>query len=149
MGTLFAPSAPDVSDAVLLFELAVGVVLIAGMFLVRRGHVRAHMYIQGSMILVNIPVVLAWMVPEYLLYVLPGVPGDLGQTSYWAPTLMLVGGAVAEVLGIYILLVAGSSLLPERWRFRKYKMWMRTELLLWWLVLLTGIGTYYVWYVQV
>ncbi len=146
MGGLLVSGAPATADAVLLFELAVGLLLILGMLVVRGGHIRLHMYIQGSMILVNIPVVLVWMVPEYLRYVVPGLPGALAQSVYWVPTLMLAAGAVAEALGIYILLVAGTTLLPERWRFRNYKAWMRTELILWWAVLLTGVATYYLWY---
>jgi uncharacterized membrane protein YozB (DUF420 family) len=55
-------------------------------------------------------------------------------------------GAVAEVLGLYILLVAGTNILPLSWRFQRWKLWMRIELALWWVVLLSGIGTYYTWY---
>jgi uncharacterized membrane protein YozB (DUF420 family) len=146
MASFFASNAPLTSDLVLVFEIAVGLVLILGMFLVRRGHVRAHMYIQSSMVLVNIPVVLAWMLPAYLQYVLPGIPGDLGQTAYWVPSLMLVAGIAAEALGVFIILVAATSLLPDRLRFRNYKLVMRSELVLWWVVLFTGISTYYVFF---
>jgi hypothetical protein len=98
------------------------------------------------MVLVNIPVVLAWMLPSYLNYVLPGLPQGLGQADYWVPTLMLVAGVAAEALGIYIILVAATTLVPERFRFRRYKLVMRSELLLWWVVLLTGVSTYYVFF---
>ncbi|MGC2034231.1 MAG: hypothetical protein WA761_02155 [Thermoplasmata archaeon] len=135
------------SDVVLLVEIAIAFMLIVGMFVVRRGHIRAHMYIQSSMVLVNIPIVLIWMVPEYTQWVLPGIPHDIGQQFYWVPTLMLVAGIAAEALGVFILLVAGTNWIPERLRFRRYKLWMRSELLLWWLVVLLGISTYYVWYV--
>jgi uncharacterized membrane protein YozB (DUF420 family) len=146
MGGLFPGDAPLTSDLVFVFEIAVGLALILGMLLVRRGHVRAHMYIQSSMVLVNIPVVLAWMVPQYLAYVLPGLPQDIGQTGYWVPTLMLVAGVAAEAIGVYIVLVAATTLLPERLRFRNYKLVMRGELVLWWAVLLAGFATYFVWY---
>lgn len=146
MSNFFASNAPFTSDLVLVFEIALGVVLILGMILVRRGHVRAHMYIQSSMILVNIPVVLWWMVPPYLQYTLPGIPQYLGQTAYWVPTLMLVAGVAAELLGVYIILVAATTWVPERLRFRRYKLVMRSELLLWWVVLLAGISTYYVFF---
>ena len=76
-----------------------------------------------------------------------GIPHDIGQQFYWVPTLMLVAGIAAEALGVFILLVAGTNWIPERLRFRRYKLWMRSELLLWWLVVLLGISTYYVWYV--
>jgi uncharacterized membrane protein YozB (DUF420 family) len=146
VGSVLASSAPLTSDLVLLFEIAIGVALILGMFLVRRGHVRAHMYIQSSMVLVNIPVVLTWMVPQYLAYVVPGLPQQLGESASLVPTIMLIAGVAAEALGVYIILVAATNLVPERFRFRNYKLVMRGELLLWWAVLVTGIATYYVWY---
>jgi plastocyanin len=37
-------------------------------------------------------------------------------------------------------------ILPERLRFQNWKRWMRTELALWWAVVLIGAATYYVWY---
>ena len=40
-------------------------------------------------------------------------------------------GTVAEIFGIYIILSAGTNLLPETLRFKNYKKWMRLELLLW------------------
>ena len=69
------------SDVVLLVEIAIAFMLIVGMFVVRRGHIRAHMYIQSSMVLVNIPIVLIWMVPEYTQWVLPGSPTTSGSSS--------------------------------------------------------------------
>lgn len=130
----------------LVVELAIGAVLIVGMFVVRAGHVRAHKWLQSSMVLVNIPIVLTVMVPAYLEYVLPDLADEFAEPAYWVPTVMLVAGLVAELVGIYILLVAGTNWLPERFRFRRYKLWMRAELALWWTVLLAGITTYLVWY---
>ena len=98
------------SDLVVPFEIGVAVLLVVGMILVRRGYVRAHMVIQSSMVLVNIPVVLLWMVPQYIAYVLPDLAGEGLEPAYLVPTVMLVAGAAAELLGIYILLVAGTDL---------------------------------------
>jgi hypothetical protein len=139
-------SAPVLSTAVALFEIAAGVVLIVGTFIVRAGHVRLHAYLQSSIVLVNLPVVLAWMVPSYLRNVLPDLASEFWQPFYLVPTLMLVAGTAAEGLGVYVLLVAGTNWVPERWRFRRYKLWMRAVLGLWWLVLVLGLTTYYVWY---
>jgi uncharacterized membrane protein YozB (DUF420 family) len=138
----------QLATIVLGTELAIAGLLLVGMLVVRLGHVRAHRAIQSSMVLLNIPIVLALMAPDYWNYVRPGLPGSLGQSFFLFPTLMLVAGAVAEVLGIYIILVAGTNLVPERFRFRRYKLWMRTELILWWAVVLAGIATYYTWWVQ-
>jgi uncharacterized membrane protein YozB (DUF420 family) len=145
---LLGTDAPLFSDVVAVFEVATGVALIIGMLLVRAGHVRIHAYLQSSIVLVNLPVVLIWMVPSYLQFVLPGLSGELRDPSYWVPSLMLVLGAAAEALGVYVLLVAGTNWIPERFRFRRYKLWMRSVLVLWWAVLLTGLLTYYVWYVS-
>ena len=139
-------SPPLTADLVALVEVGIAMGLLVGMFVIRRGHVRAHMYIQSSMVLVNVPVVLARMIPRYLAQVWPDIPGEVASPYYLIPTLMLIAGTAAEALGIYILLVAGTTWLPERLRFRNYKRWMRTELILWWGVVIFGLSTYYVWY---
>ena len=72
---------------------------------------------------------------------------SLGNAARYALlTLMLVAGVTVETLGVYVILVAGTNLLPERLRFRQYKLWMRTVVALWWAVLLAGAATFYVWY---
>ncbi len=149
MATVFAPSAPELADLVAASEVALAAMLVAGMFLVRARHVRLHKYVQSAVVLVNLPIVLAAMLPQYLAHVLPDLPGDLGRPYYLLPTLAVFVGGAAEALGIFILLVAGTNWVPERWRFRRYKRWMRTELVLWWTVVILGLAIYYVWYVGV
>jgi len=149
MTSFFPSDAPYLSDVFAVIEVALAVTLAVGLFVVRRGHVRAHSYLQASIVLVNIPVVLLWMVPLYIMFVLPGVPGELSKPFYLVPTLMLFAGGAAEALGIYIILVAATNLVPEQFRFRDYKLWMRTELALWWSVVLLGLLTYYIFFVGV
>jgi hypothetical protein len=43
----------------------------------------------------------------------------------------------------YIVIVAGTNV-P---RFNNWKWWMRAELVLWAIVLLSGVGTCWAWYV--
>jgi uncharacterized membrane protein YozB (DUF420 family) len=148
VSSLLGTGAPYFSDVVALFEIATGVLLVVGMFLVRAGHVRVHAYLQSTIVLVNVPVVLIWMVPSYLANVAPYVRSDLAMPYVWVPTLMLVVGAAAEVVGVYVILVAGTNWIPERGRFRRYKLWMRTVVTLWWSVIVLGLLTYYVWYVS-
>lgn len=135
------------ATVILGVELAIAGLLVVGFVLVRLGHVRAHRTVQSSMVLLNIPVVLVAMAPYYGTYVVPGLLGSLGRPFHLYPTLMLVAGALSETLGVYIILVAGTNWIPERFRFRCCKLWMRTELALWWLVVLAGIGTYSAWWV--
>jgi hypothetical protein len=141
-GFLPAVTAP-IATGLLITEIAIAVLLVVGMFVVRARHVRAHAWIQASMVLVNIPIVLTLMVPAYVQYIWPSLPGGLDQSGVFVTTAMLVLGVAAELLGIYIVLVAATNLVPDRWRFRRYKLVMRTELVLWWGVLLAGIATYY------
>jgi uncharacterized membrane protein YozB (DUF420 family) len=147
MSGFFPSNAPVVADVAAILEVAMAVILLVGWILVRRGQIRIHRLLQSSVILVNIPIVLYSMVPPYLKYVAPSVPSQLGQATVLIPTVMLVAGALAELLGIYIILVAGTTWIPERFRFRRYKLWMRTELVLWWGVVLAGLTTYYLFFV--
>ena len=149
MAGFFPSAAPLLADLVALVEIALAVMLLVGMFLVRWGHVQAHAYLQTTIILVNIPIVLYWMVPAYLQLVLPYQTSELAEPVVFVPTLMLIAGVAAEALGIYILLVAGTTWIPERFRFRRYKLWMRTELALWWGIVLAGLTTYYLFFVAV
>jgi hypothetical protein len=54
----------------------------------------------------------------------------------------LVGGA-AELLGLYIVMVVGTRILPHSLRFKDWKRWMRAELTLWSIVVLTVVRTYF------
>jgi hypothetical protein len=86
------------------------------------------------------------MWPSLHTRVVPRLSGHLWKRSCAIATGHGVLGALAEVGGPYILLVAGTNFLPHSWRFQRWKLLMRIELVLWWVVLLTGFGTYYAWY---
>ena len=77
----------------------------------------------------------------------PRIPAKLGKAYYALATAHAALGSVAEIAGLYILLAAGTRVLPEKFRIAKYKLWMRSVLALWWIVLLLGIATYTRWYV--
>ena len=146
MGGFGALSSTTIAQIVLVLELVFAGMLIVGTILARRGNIRWHAHIQSIAVLGNVPVVAAWMLPQYVANVWPGIPDEIGTPFYLYPTLMLVAGAAVEALGVYVILVAGTNLIPERFRFRNYKWWMRTLLCLWWGVLLLGLTTYYYWF---
>ena len=75
------------------------------------------------------------------------MPGKIGKPYYALATTHAALGSIAEWGGLYILLAAGINLLPERFRIARYRFWMRTVLLIWWIVLLLGVATYARWYV--
>lgn len=75
----------------------------------------------------------------------PEIPRNLHRPYYWVPTLHAGLGTLAQLLGLFIIWQAGTGLVPAALRFENYKLWMRTELVLWWMVILFGIVTYWVW----
>lgn len=144
----FGTNAPWTADVVLLLELALGTGLIAGAMLARAGRYRLHAVCQSVIVLLNLAVILLAMVPAFHRQVLPKLPGRLGRPFYAIAATHAALGSVAEIAGLYLLLAAGTKLLPEKWRITRYRSWMRTVLILWWIALLLGLATYVRWYVS-
>jgi len=134
------------ADLNLLIQVAMGVALIVGAFLARSRRYSAHGACQAAVLVLNLAMIFSVMWPSFQLQVLPHLSKHFGKRYYAIAMVHGVLGAVAELLGLYILLVAGTNILPQAWRFRRWKLWMRMELALWLIVLLTGIGTYVIWY---
>jgi uncharacterized membrane protein YozB (DUF420 family) len=134
------------ADLNLLIQIALGIALLAGAFLARAKHYRAHGICQTVVLILNLPMIALVMWPSLHMRVLPKLSRHLGKRYYAIAMAHGVLGAIAELLGLYIFLVAGTNILPHSWRFQRWKLWMRIELALWWVVLLSGIGTYYTWY---
>jgi uncharacterized membrane protein YozB (DUF420 family) len=144
---LLETAAPRAANVVLVLEIAMGIGLLLGARLAHKKHFRQHAWCQSAIVLLNLAVVAVMMIPSFRVHVLPRVPARLGKAYYALATTHGALGTVTELAGLYVLLSAGTSLLPEKLRITKYKVWMRTVLALWWVVLLLGIATYTRWYV--
>jgi uncharacterized membrane protein YozB (DUF420 family) len=140
-------AAPFRTDLVLTIELGMGAALLVGMVLARRGQYRAHAWCQSAVVLLNLVLIVLIMAPSFSHQVVWKVPASLTDSYNAIAVAHGALGTIGELLGVYILLVAGTSILPKQIRFTRYKPWMRTALALWWLVLLLGVGTYFRWYV--
>lgn len=140
-------AAPFKTDLILTIELGMGAALLVGMILARRGKYRAHAWCQSAVVLFNLVLIAVIMVPSFSHQVASEIPGSLGDSYYALAVAHGALGTVAELFGLYILLVTGTNILPKQFRFTRYKPWMRTALALWWLVLLLGVVTYVRWYV--
>ena len=134
------------SDLNLTIQIAMGVALITGAFLARAKRFAAHGISQTVVLVLNLVMICFLMWPSFQSHVLPRLPKRLGKRFYAVATIHGVLGVLAEILGLYIVLVAGTKILPESWRFKRWKLWMRVELALWWIVLMLGVLTYCVWY---
>ena len=140
-------AAPPYANLVLLLELLMGIGLLAGAVLARLKRFTQHAWCQSVVVLVNLLLIVLTMLPSFRAHVAPRIPLRLGKSYYALATTHATLGTLAEGGGLYILLAVGTSLLPARLRIRNYKLWMRTVLVLWWMVLLLGVATYARWYV--
>lgn len=146
-GNLLGTQAPLAADVVLLLEIAMGAGLLAGAWLARAKRYRQHGWCQSIIVLLNLAVIGLTMAPSFRMHVLPRLPARLSRPYFALATAHAALGSVAELTAVYILLAAGTRLLPERLRITRYKLWMRTVLALWWLALFLGLATYARWYV--
>lgn len=145
--SLFRTAAPRYADLVLLFEVGMGLALLAGAVLARRKRFRLHAWCQSVVVLLNFAAILLVMVPSFQAHVNPKIPAKLGKAYYSLATAHAALGAVTEIAALYILMSAGTNILPQQFRLTNYRRWMRSVLALWWLVLLLGVTTYIRWYV--
>ena len=143
----FGTLAPPYADLMLLFEIGMGFGLLGGGVLARRKRFRLHACCQSVVVLLNFATILLVMVPSFQVRVSPKIPAKLGKAYYSLATAHAAIGGVTEIAALYVLLSAGTNILPQQFRLTKYKLWMRSVLALWWVVLLLGLATYVRWYV--
>jgi len=139
-------AAPSIADLILLLELAMGAGLLAGAWLARKQRFQQHAWCQSAVVFLNLAVIVLVMMPSFQAHVLPKIPAKLGKVYYSLATAHGILGIAAEITALYILLSAGTGLLPERARITRYKTWMRGTVALWWVALILGIATYARWY---
>jgi uncharacterized membrane protein YozB (DUF420 family) len=135
------------ADVNFIVQLAMGGALIIGVILAKQKRYKAHGTCQTIVLLLNVWMIALTMWPSFREQVAPHISRTLKRSYYAIATVHMLLGTSAELLGLYIVLVAGTKLIPPSLRFRQWKRWMRVELALWLLALTLGIGTYYEWYV--
>lgn len=135
------------ADLNLVVQLIMGLALLTGAILARYKRYRAHGICQTTVLLLNSLMIGLVMWPSFQHQVKPAMSKILHKWYYEAAAIHAVVGITAELLGVYIVIVAGTNVLPQWLRFKHWKLWMRSELVLWAIVLLSGMGTYCAWYV--
>jgi len=134
------------ADLNLVVQLVMGTTLIAGAYLAKQKRYKAHGVCQTTVLLLNLLMIGLVMWPSFQHQVKPALSKVVHKWYYEVAIIHAVLGITAELLGLYIVIVAGTNVLPRWLRFKQWKWWMRTELALWMIVLLSGVGTYYAWY---
>ncbi|HYX69952.1 MAG TPA: DUF420 domain-containing protein [Terriglobales bacterium] len=133
------------ADINLVVQAVMAAALVAGAILARQKRYRAHGICQTAVLLLNLLMIGLVMWPA-LWRMKPTLPRVLHKGMYALPASHALLGMTAELLGLYIILVARTSIFPARLRFTNWKRWMRAELVLWLVVVASGVGTYYAWY---
>jgi uncharacterized membrane protein YozB (DUF420 family) len=135
------------ADLNLVVQILMGGALVTGGLLAKQKRYTAHGICQTSVLLLNLLMIALVMWPSFHQQVGPVFPRVFRRRYYTVATIHGVLGMAAELLGLYIVLVAGTNMLPQRLCFKRWKLWMRAELILWSIVLLSGVGTYCAWYI--
>jgi|SRR5580698_225903 uncharacterized membrane protein YozB (DUF420 family) len=148
MKSFLGTGATFAADVNLVVQLIMGAALIAGALFAKQKRYRVHAICQTTVLLLNLLMIGFVMWPSFLQQVAPVLPKRFHKWYYQVATVHAVLGITAELLGLYIVIAAGTNMLPHRLRFTHWKRWMRAELVLWTIVLLSGVGTYCVWYVR-
>lgn len=135
--------APFISDFTLIVILLTAALFTLGWRLAARQRYTAHRWVQTCAVLLNTIVVLIVMVSSFVIFILPGIPGKLGEGSYGITTVHALVGFASLIWGVYVVLV-GNGLVPKRLRFTNYKFFMWTAYLLYMLATILGIVVYIV-----
>lgn len=143
--SFFRTAASFNSNLTVIVEIGMGLALLAGTLLARRRWYRAHAWCQSAVVLLNLLAITLTMAPSFHRSFIP-IPAHLGRSYYVLAAAHAALGALAELFALYVLMVAGTKIVPKRLRFIRYRAWMRATLVLWWTTLLLGLATYVRWY---
>lgn len=134
------PGATFAADLNLIVQFVMAAALFAGVLLAKQQRYKAHGFCQTTVLLLNLLMIglVMWLAYRQAN---PLFPKALRRSYYAVPMIHAALGTAAELLGLYIVLVAGTNVAPEWLRFRNWKPWMRTEFVLWLVVVSSGIGT--------
>jgi uncharacterized membrane protein YozB (DUF420 family) len=136
------------ADLNLVVQIAMGIGLMVGGLLARLKRYTAHGICQTTVLVLNLFMIGIVMWPSVREQVMPALGKGLHRNYYVVAEVHGLLGAAAELLGLYIVAVTRTRMLPDYLCFTNWKRWMRLELVLWWVVLVSGFGTYYWWYVE-
>ena len=135
--------APFGADLNIVLQVGVGVLLLVGMGLARRARYRGHGICQGTAFVLALAMTILWMVPAFHAIHADALGRGVVNRVTVTVSAHVAAGTAALLMGAWVLLVAGTPLVPPRLRFQNYKRWMRTLLILWWLALILGVATYW------
>ena len=127
----------------LILILLSAILFTIGWRLAVRKNFKTHRWLQTGSAILNTIVVLIVMIASFIIYILPGIPGKLLEGTYGITTVHAIIGAMGLLLGLFVVLRA-NGMLPNRFRFKNYKLFMRASYVLYMLATLIGVIVYLV-----
>lgn len=138
----------------LLYIFVLAPAMIGGYIFARRKmFVPHHKFVMTSIVVLNWVLIFVVMALSYSSYVAPSLGNISSDVSIALPTLHLLTGSIAQLLGTYlVLLMWTENTSLERIvivRIKNIKLPMRITLGLWAITIALGILLYVVWYLPV
>ena len=133
-----------VSNLNLGAQLLMIVGLWIGFYFAHTGQIPRHANVQTAVVIANLFFIAFIMLATLYSFVIAG-----GNTRGTLPQLMMLHGLlglIAEITGIYLILRMRTKIIPPRFRVRNFKLVMRTLITLWTLIVILGLGIYYLSY---
>ena len=129
-------------------QIALVLLLSIGALLARVKRFRLHAILQSAVVVLNVGFILRIMLPSLRHQLPASYPMSLKDLPVAIVRLHSCVGALAWLMAFYVVLVAGTPLIPRRFCFSNYRRWMCTVFVLWWAAFLSGCLVYYQWYVN-
>lgn len=122
--------------------------MLIGFFFARRKWFEPHhKFVMTGIVLINWVLILVLMQVSYREGVLPNLGANLTDPVFLLPTIHLITGAAAQLLGTYLVIrMWFEKQLPAWFKVRRIKRYMRTTLALWLVTAALGITIYVTWY---
>jgi len=133
------------ADLSLVISLVAAALLTAGVVLAKSKRFKAHRWLQTAAVCLNAVPVVAWMIRSFWLYVLPGLPGNLGTDHVALTTVHALTGLIGVVLGVFVV-VRANQLEAKGQNLSRYKLPMRIAYLMYMLGTALGVWLYFVIY---
>jgi uncharacterized membrane protein YozB (DUF420 family) len=113
-------------------QIALVLLLTAGVLLAKAKRFRLHAVFQSTVVLLNLGLILGVMLPSFRQQLPFTFPQSWRDVPVAIVLLHSFVGALAWLMAFYVVLVTGTPLIPRKLRFSNYRRWMWSTFLLWW-----------------
>ncbi len=129
------------ADLSLVVMIAAFALLTTGVVLAKSKRYAAHRWVQTAAVVLNAVPVVVWMIRSFRLYVLPGLPGNLGKSVDAVTTVHAVVGLLGVVIGVFVVIRA-NQLEARGESLARYKTPMRLAYIVYLLGTALGVWVY-------